>query len=81
MIDAELAAALDLLRKARQLSNQTVRDAREVAVWRRKLDDMLSRYPHDDPAERYDTPERVEYRNFVDRLFFRKPPRKRQWER
>jgi len=70
MIDAELAAAIDLLRQARRFANQTVRDERKMGIWRRKIDDMLARYPGDDPAERYDTPERVAHRNFVDRLFW-----------
>lgn len=81
MISAEHAAAIELLRKARQLNNQTVRDFDEVAIWQRKVDDMLARYPGDDPSERYDAPDRVEHRKFIDQLFWPKKRRRPQWEK
>lgn len=81
MIDAEHAMAIELLRQARKFDNQTVRDSREIAIWRRKIDDMLARYPGDDPSERYDTPERVEHRKFVNRLFWPRRHKPKQWEK
>ncbi len=70
----EQALAVALLIRARELNNQTVRDAHEVARWHRYVDAFLFDKPGDSPSERYDAPARVEHRKFLDRVFGRFTP-------
>ena len=60
-----------LLLEARRLNNQTVRRSDEVAAWHRKTDRVLQGVTGDDPDERYDASARMEYREFVARVFDR----------
>ena len=62
---------VELLREARRLANQTVKDHKEVQRWRRAVDEFLATMPNDDPTESYDTPDRVAQRAYVERMFRR----------
>jgi hypothetical protein len=57
--------------EARRLSNLTCKTEDEFSAWRRKTDRALIGVAGDDPDERYDAPERVEHRSFVERVFRR----------
>lgn len=67
-IRRDLTRAVVLLVKARKFDNETVRDYNEMSLWRREMDAFLSGRPGDNPADGYDTPERVEHRRFIARL-------------
>jgi hypothetical protein len=65
------ADLIALLIEARRLDNLIVKNSREVAAWRRKVDLAVEGALGDDPEARYDAPARQEHREFVDRLFRR----------
>lgn len=66
-----MSEALVLLKWARELNNQTVRDAREVDEWHRRVDALMKENPMlDDEKERFGYPPRVEQRRFVEEMFF-----------
>ena len=71
MSDKE-AELLKLLAEARRLNNQVCRKAREVDAWHIAADRALQGTPFDNSVERFDDPERVKHRRFVDSLFGRK---------
>ena len=58
-----------LLLMARYFDNQTCCDSGAVATWRRKVDAALEGTPGDDPCARFDTPDRVEHRQRIERMF------------
>lgn len=68
-IRGEVTLAVKLLIKARRFENESVRDYGEMAGWRRELDAFLAERPGDNPDDRFDTPERIEHREFINRLF------------
>jgi hypothetical protein len=61
-----------LLIEARRLDNLTVKSSEEVAAWRLAVDRALQGEPGDKPEDRYGTPERNEYRRFVESLSTRR---------
>lgn len=61
---------LACIREYRRLSNQTVKDVREVDALHKEADRLLKSDPErDDPLDRYDAPWLVEYRNRIAALF------------
>ena len=60
---------VQLLLQARKFNNQVVRDATDLAAWHVAVDRALDGVPGDDPKERYDDPDRVEHRQYIERWF------------
>lgn len=61
--------AVRLLLEARRFENHTVVESSEMAAWRREVDIFVKGYFGDNWKDRYDTPDRVAARKFVDSLF------------
>lgn len=57
------------LAEARRLGNQTIRDSYEVAANHRVIDALLDGTARDDRSERYDAPDRVANRKWMDEMF------------
>lgn len=70
---APRSTLVDLLKQARRLNNQTVRNTHELDAWHCAVDRALSAEEDGDTEldQRYDAPARVEHRKFVNALFTR----------
>jgi hypothetical protein len=66
---AKRSDLVKLLIAARDFDNQTCRDSGAMDAWRREVDAALEGEPGDDLCARFDTPDRVEHRQCVERMF------------